>query len=132
MSALEQELWNLVATVGHSLAPGQTTAEIDARLTAGLRAMRATSTYPTAGFPATNAVSLTEEIANGVPSDRRISDGDLVRVIAGSVTTAITVRRPPHGHCRTRSSHAHFEKAASLGVDTGQSPQAPTWSPPTL
>jgi methionyl aminopeptidase len=80
MSTLEQELWNLVATVGHSLAPGQTTAEIDARLTAGLRAMRATSTYPTAGFPATNAVSLTEEIANGVPSDRRISDGDLVKL----------------------------------------------------
>ncbi len=80
MSTLEQELWNLLATVGDSLAPGKTTAEVDARLTAGLRAMRATSTYPGAGFPATNAVSLTEEIANGVPSERRISDGDLVKL----------------------------------------------------
>ena len=80
MIVLEHELWTLLASVGTSLAPGQTTAEIDARLAEGLRAMNAVSTYPTAGFPATNAVSLTEEIANGVPSNRRISDGDLVKL----------------------------------------------------
>jgi methionyl aminopeptidase len=77
---LDRELWDLVARVGGAIQPGMTTAEINTQLARGLAAIGAASTFPAAGFPAINAVSVNEEIANGIPSRRLISDGDLVKL----------------------------------------------------
>jgi methionyl aminopeptidase len=64
-----------------ALEPGMTTAELDALGDELLRRHGARSApQVTYAFPAATCISINEEAAHGVPSDRRIQPGDVVNV----------------------------------------------------
>jgi len=61
--------------------PGATTGELDADGGEVLARHGANPAPPTVGFPAATCVSVNEEAAHGIPSNRRVlQDGDLVNV----------------------------------------------------
>jgi methionyl aminopeptidase len=67
-----------------AVAPGVTTQELDA---VALREMRRLGGKPTfkgyRGFPAAICASLNEEIVHGIPGERVVRDGDLVKMDVG-------------------------------------------------
>ena len=61
--------------------PGATTGELDAIGREVLARHGANPAPPTVGFPAATCVSVNEEAAHGIPSNRRVlQDGDLINV----------------------------------------------------
>jgi methionyl aminopeptidase len=71
------------------LAPGVTTAELDALADAHIRGAGATSSFLGYGsnppFPATICTSINDEVVHGIPSDRRLRDGDLIGLDVGCI-----------------------------------------------
>ncbi|MGZ5271897.1 MAG: M24 family metallopeptidase, partial [Ramlibacter sp.] len=61
--------------------PGMTTRELD-RLGARLLAEHGARSAPqlTYGFPGATCISINEEAVHGIPSDRTVRDGDLVKL----------------------------------------------------
>lgn len=75
----------IVASTMHAMAramePGMTTRELDALGGAMLDSAGAVSApRATYGFPGFTCISVNEEIAHGVPGDRRLASGDLVNI----------------------------------------------------
>jgi methionyl aminopeptidase len=73
-----------------ALAPGVTTAELDALATEHIRDAGAVSSFKGYGsnppFPATICTSFNEEVVHGIPSSsRRIRDGDLISLDVGCI-----------------------------------------------
>ncbi|MCE4225769.1 type I methionyl aminopeptidase [Methylobacterium sp. C25] len=70
-----------LATMGKAIEPGMTTRELDA---IGRRVMEAAGARPAPelvyGFPGATCISVNEEVAHGIPGDRRIMQGDLVNI----------------------------------------------------
>lgn len=68
--------------MGRQVAPGMTTAELDAIGREVLRRHEARSAPQLAyGFPGTTCISVNDEVAHGVPSARRtLREGDLVNI----------------------------------------------------
>ncbi len=68
-------------TMSRSLEPGMTTRELDE---IGRRVIEAAGAQPAPElvyeFPGATCISVNEEIAHGIPSDRRIGAGDLVNI----------------------------------------------------
>lgn len=74
----------VLADVCAAVAPGVTTAELDAVAVASMAARGATSAFLNyRGFPASICVSVNEEVIHGIPGSRRIGIGDLVSVDVG-------------------------------------------------
>jgi len=72
---------NAMAAMERALAPGITTAELDAIGRAHLEAEGARPAPELAyGFPGATCISVNEEIAHGIPGARRIAAGDLVNI----------------------------------------------------
>ena len=79
------EIGRIVATVlaamGAALEPGMTTAELDA---IGRALLEKAGARPgpelVYNFPGATCISVNEEIAHGIPGDRRIAAGDLVNI----------------------------------------------------
>jgi methionyl aminopeptidase len=70
-----------LAAMGKALEPGMTTAELDAIGRGILENHGARSAPETVyGFPGATCISINEEVAHGVPGDRRIAAGDLVNI----------------------------------------------------
>lgn len=107
-----QDLQGLLAigrVVGQTLChmreavrPGMTTAELDALGQAFLARHRARSApVLTYGFPGITCISINEEAAHGIPGERRIQPGDLVKIDVSAeldgyiADAAITVAVPP-------------------------------------
>jgi methionyl aminopeptidase len=71
------------------LGPGVTTAELDALAEAHIRDAGAESSFKGYGsnppFPATICTSLNDEVVHGIPSGRRLRDGDLVSLDVGCI-----------------------------------------------
>lgn len=69
-------------TMGRHVAPGITTAELDAIGRAVLQKYGARSAPQLAyGFPGTTCISINDELAHGIPSSKRIlKQGDLVNI----------------------------------------------------
>ena len=68
------------------LAPGMTTAEIDALAEQAIRASGAEPAFKGYhGFPATVCISINEEVVHGIPGKRRIKTGDVVSLDVGVV-----------------------------------------------
>src|ERR1043166_5671304 len=66
------------------VVPGVTTAELDAvarRMIEGARAKPAFLGYR--GFPATLCTSVNEEVVHGIPSGRKLVEGDIVSIDCG-------------------------------------------------
>lgn len=81
-----------VKTLLEALEPGITTGELDRIARKEIKALGARPSflgYPGnpayAPFPAVICVSINEEIVHGIPGDRVIGDGDLVKIDAGAI-----------------------------------------------
>lgn len=65
--------------------PGITTRELDAHAEDKIRSSGA---YPTfkgyRGFPASICASINDEVVHGIPSDRRLRDGDIIKIDCGA------------------------------------------------
>ena len=72
---------NTLEAMGKAIEPGMTTRELD-RI--GRMAMEEAGARPAPemayGFPGATCISVNEEIAHGIPGDRRIAAGDLVNI----------------------------------------------------
>jgi methionyl aminopeptidase len=70
--------------VCQAVAPGVTTADLDAVAVQAIRAREAESAFLNyRGFPGSICVSVNEEVIHGIPGDRRVELGDLVSVDVG-------------------------------------------------
>ena len=71
------------------VAPGTTTAEVDAAAADVLRQHAAEAAflgYPGAyPYPAVTTISVNDELVHGIPSDRRLREGDIVSIDCGTV-----------------------------------------------
>lgn len=75
----------VLRVLAESARPGMRTRELDAIAAREIRAAGARPTFKGyRGFPATICCSLNEEIVHGIPGDRVIKDGDLVKVDVGA------------------------------------------------
>src|SRR5687767_7683178 len=67
------------------VAPGITTRELDAYAENKIRSAGA---YPTfkgyRGFPASICASINEEVVHGIPSSRRLREGDIIKIDCGA------------------------------------------------
>jgi methionyl aminopeptidase len=67
------------------IEPGITTRELDAYAE---KKIRAAGAYPTfkgyRGFPASICASVNEEVVHGIPSNRKLRDGDLIKIDCGA------------------------------------------------
>lgn len=69
-----------------SITIGITTNELDAVAEKHIRSLGATPSFKGyQGFPATICASVNDEIVHGIPSDRRIKDGDVVSIDCGAI-----------------------------------------------
>ena len=72
---------NTLKRMGELLEPGMTTAELDA---AGRQMLQAEGARPAPelsyDFPGATCISVNEQIAHGIPGDRKIQAGDLVNI----------------------------------------------------
>lgn len=69
-----------------AVRPGITTAELDRIAAAVLREHGATSSFlGYYGYPATICTSVNDEIVHGIPSTRRLREGDIVGIDAGAI-----------------------------------------------
>ena len=69
-----------------ALEPGITTGELDRIARREIKALGAKPSFlGYFGYPAVICVSINEEIVHGIPGDRVILDGDLVKIDAGAV-----------------------------------------------
>jgi methionyl aminopeptidase len=67
------------------VAPGVTTRELDRYAEAKIRSKGAIPTFKGyRGFPASICTSINEEIVHGIPSDRKLQDGDIVGIDCGA------------------------------------------------
>jgi methionyl aminopeptidase len=72
--------------LGHSVESGVTTLELDAIAENEIRKAGAIPAFKGyRGFPATLCVSINEEIVHGIPSKRKLKEGDLVSLDLGAI-----------------------------------------------
>ncbi len=107
-----------------ALEPGMTTAELDAVGAAVFERQEAHSAPRMVyGFPGINLISVNDEAVHGVPGDRVIEEGDLIKIdvtaeVGGYVAdAAVTVALPPgppvHEELR-ESAELAFARGASV------------------
>ena len=73
--------------VREMVRPGVTTAEIDAAVEGLIRGEGGRPSFKGYhGFPASICASLNEEVVHGIPSDRRLKEGDLFSIDVGVVS----------------------------------------------
>lgn len=110
---------------GH-VRPGVTTAELDA-VAAGVFAREGATSAPmtTYDFPGTICISVNEEVVHGVPGDRALADGDLVKLdvtpeLGGFLADAaisVPVGEPDaHTTALLRAADACLERAIAAAV----------------
>jgi len=81
LRAIGQIVARCLQTLGGAMRPGMTTAELDAIAERFLAEHGATSApRATYEFPGTTCISVNEEVAHGVPGDRKLALGDLVNI----------------------------------------------------
>ena len=79
---------NTMQSMAAAMEPGMTTRELDGIGHALLEREGAVSApRATYGFPGTTCISVNEEIAHGIPGERRLAAGDLVNRIGQGATT---------------------------------------------
>jgi methionyl aminopeptidase len=75
---------DVLAELAAMVAPGVTTAELDARAEALVRAGGAEPAFKGyRGYPATLCASVNEQVVHGIPSDRALDEGDIISLDMG-------------------------------------------------
>ena len=81
LKAIGRIVARVLQDMGAALEPGMTTRDLDLIGRQGLEARGARSAPElTYGFPGATCISVNNEIAHGIPGDRRIAAGDLVNI----------------------------------------------------
>jgi methionyl aminopeptidase len=76
----------VLAEVSQAVQPGVTTSELDRLARTRIREAKARPAFlGQYGFPATLCVSINEEVVHGIPSKRRLQEGDIVSIDCGVV-----------------------------------------------
>jgi methionyl aminopeptidase len=76
----------MLAATREAVKPGVTTAELDRIATEILARAGATSSFlGYYGYPATICTSVNEQIVHGIPSKRKLKEGDIVGIDAGAI-----------------------------------------------
>lgn len=74
-----------LATAGAAVTPGITTAEIDKIARDYIESRGATPSFlGYGGFPACACISINEEVIHGIPSKRKVKNGDIVSIDVGA------------------------------------------------
>ncbi len=77
-------LVRMLDAMAAAIAPGVTTRELDRICESGIRAAGAEPTFKGyCGYPAAACVSINDEVVHGIPRDRRLKSGDLVKIDVG-------------------------------------------------
>ncbi|MBX3279431.1 MAG: type I methionyl aminopeptidase [Acidobacteria bacterium] len=67
------------------VAPGVTTQDLDSEAERRIRAAGATPTFKGYhGYPASICASVNDEVVHGIPSGRKLQDGDLIKIDCGA------------------------------------------------
>ncbi len=108
-------------TMARSVMPGMKTVELDAIGAGVLRRHGAASTPQREyGFPGVTCISLNDEAVHGIPGDRRIQPGDLVKIdveadadgyVADAARTVVVDPGPTHGFGLAFCARSAFWKA---------------------
>ena len=73
------------ATAGEMARPGVTTGAIDTKIRQIIKSHGATPSFlGYGGFPGSAGVSVNEQVIHGIPSDRELKDGDIVKIDVGA------------------------------------------------
>ncbi|MBQ7048742.1 MAG: type I methionyl aminopeptidase [Clostridia bacterium] len=73
------------ATAGEMARPGVTTGAIDTKIRQIIKSHGATPSFlGYGGFPGSACVSVNEQVIHGIPSDRELKDGDIVKIDVGA------------------------------------------------
>ena len=79
-----------VRALMESVEPGMTTADLDAIAVREIQRQGAKPAFlGYRGFPATICTSLNEEIVHGIPGDRLVREGDLVKLDVGAIVDGL-------------------------------------------
>jgi methionyl aminopeptidase len=82
------------AVGGEHCKEGVTTAQIDAVIRKTIKSLGATPSFLNLyGFPASARISVNEEVIQGIPSDRVLKNGDIVKIDVGALYKGY------HGDC---------------------------------
>ena len=82
---VNQLVARILAELREMAGPGVTTQEIDARAEARVREAGAEPAFKGYhGYPSTVCVSINEQVVHGIPSDRRLVDGDILSIDMGA------------------------------------------------
>lgn len=90
MRAAGRVVHSVLSEIGTMIAPGVSTAELEARAAEIIRAAQAAALFkgvrtPQAKFPfpACICASVNDEVVHGIPNDRPLAEGDIVKVDCG-------------------------------------------------
>jgi methionyl aminopeptidase len=82
---VNQLVGRILAELREMAAPGLTTAEIDRAAEARVRAAGAEPAFKGYhGYPATICASVNEQVVHGIPSDRKLIEGDILSIDMGA------------------------------------------------
>jgi methionyl aminopeptidase len=80
-------VWQVHQVIGSMVRPGITTAEIDSAVDRFFAAHKAVPLFKgvpgTVPFPASTCISVNEEVVHGIPSSRKLVEGDIVSIDTG-------------------------------------------------
>lgn len=77
-------LGRTLGKVGRSISPGQSTGEINSLVEDYIRSQGAVPVFKGyRGFPAASCISVNEQVIHGIPGERVLRQGDLVKVDVG-------------------------------------------------
>jgi methionyl aminopeptidase len=84
MRAANELVAGILQALRAMVAPGVTTAELDREAEARIRRASATSAFKGyRGYPATLCASVNDEVVHGIPSKRKLQEGDIVSLDMG-------------------------------------------------
>ena len=82
-----------------AVKPGVTTKSIDTKIRHFIEKHGARPTFlGYGGFPASACISVNEQVIHGIPSDRELKDGDIVKIDAPQVAI-LHCRQLPSRYC---------------------------------
>ena len=82
-----------LALLRDAVAPGVTTADLDALAEQSIRSRGATPSFlGYQGFPASICTSVNHEVVHGIPGGRVLAEGDLVSIDCGAAAASRRVR----------------------------------------
>lgn len=86
MAAAGQVVAAALRAAGDAAVPGATTSDLDSVVEKTIRAAGCTPSFKGyQGFPASSCISVNDQVVHGVPGDRILCAGDLVKIDVGAI-----------------------------------------------